>query len=97
VIHRSPTVNRRTRCWRWVFSRQRSLCALTLVIQGAEDFTTPTSLARALVNRIEAPHKAFVTIKGGHFAVFMNSSDFLRDMQAGEPEANRSKASSPEP
>jgi pimeloyl-ACP methyl ester carboxylesterase len=53
-----------------------------LVIQGAEDFTTPTSLARAFVDRIEAPHKSFVTIKGGHFAVFMNSSDFLREMQA---------------
>jgi pimeloyl-ACP methyl ester carboxylesterase len=52
------------------------------VIQGAEDFTTPTSLARAFVDRIEAPRKAFVTIMGGHFAVFMNPSDFLKELGA---------------
>jgi pimeloyl-ACP methyl ester carboxylesterase len=48
------------------------------VIQGAEDFTTPTSLARSFVESIRAPAKAFVTIEGGgHFAVFMKSSAFL--------------------
>lgn len=48
------------------------------VIQGAEDFTTPTSLARAFVDSIRAPAKAFVSIEGGgHFAVFMKSSAFL--------------------
>ena len=52
------------------------------VIQGAEDFTTPTSLAKSFVDDIEAPHKAFVTIKGGHFAVFMNSPEFLKQMSA---------------
>ena len=52
------------------------------VIQGAEDFTTPTSVASAFVDSIEAPHKRFVTIKGGHFAVFMNSSEFLKEMSA---------------
>jgi pimeloyl-ACP methyl ester carboxylesterase len=50
------------------------------VIQGAEDFTTPTSLARAFVDGIEAPQKAFVTIDGGHFAVFMNPSGFLKEL-----------------
>jgi pimeloyl-ACP methyl ester carboxylesterase len=50
------------------------------VIQGSEDFTTPTSLARALVDGVEAPRKVFVTIKGGHFAAFMNSSEFLREL-----------------
>ena len=48
------------------------------VIQGAEDFTTPTSLAKAFVDGVEAPRKALVTINGGHFAVFMNSSEFLK-------------------
>jgi pimeloyl-ACP methyl ester carboxylesterase len=49
------------------------------VIQGAEDFTTPTPLARALVDSIRAPAKAFVTIEGGgHFAVFMKSNEFLQ-------------------
>ena len=48
------------------------------VIQGAEDFTTPTSLARSFVDSIRAPAKAFVPIEGGgHFAVFMKSSAFL--------------------
>jgi pimeloyl-ACP methyl ester carboxylesterase len=48
------------------------------VIQGAEDFTTPTGLARSFVDSIRAPAKGFVTIQGGgHFAVFMKSSAFL--------------------
>jgi pimeloyl-ACP methyl ester carboxylesterase len=51
------------------------------VIQGAEDFTTPTSLARELVNSIRAPAKAFVPIDGGgHFAVFMKSDAFLNEL-----------------
>jgi pimeloyl-ACP methyl ester carboxylesterase len=52
------------------------------VIQGVDDFTTPTSLAKAFVDGVEAPHKAFVTIKGGHFAVFMNASEFLKELSA---------------
>lgn len=51
------------------------------VIQGAEDFTTPTSLARALVDSIRAPRKAFVPIEGGgHFAVFMKPDAFLKEL-----------------
>jgi pimeloyl-ACP methyl ester carboxylesterase len=52
------------------------------VIQGADDFTTPTSLARTFVDGVEAPRKAFVTIKGGHFAVFMNTPEFLKELGA---------------
>ncbi len=51
-----------------------------LVIQGAEDFTTPTSLAKTFVDQVRAPRKAFVAIEGGHFAVFMQSSAFLREL-----------------
>jgi len=47
------------------------------VIQGAEDFTTPTSLAKTFVESIRAPSKEFVTIEGGHFAVFMKTAAFL--------------------
>ncbi len=48
------------------------------VIQGAEDHTTPTSLARSFVDSIRAPAKAFVPIdEGGDFAVFMKSRAFL--------------------
>jgi pimeloyl-ACP methyl ester carboxylesterase len=51
------------------------------VIQGAEDFTTPTSLAQSFVSVIRAPKKAFVPIAGGgHFAVFMKSAEFLRQL-----------------
>jgi pimeloyl-ACP methyl ester carboxylesterase len=50
------------------------------VIQGSEDFTTPTSLARKFVDGVEAPRKAFATIKGGHFAAFMNPSEFLTEL-----------------
>lgn len=53
------------------------------VIQGAEDFTTPTSLANEFVASLRAPHKEFVTIPGaGHFAVFMKSDEFLRELVA---------------
>jgi pimeloyl-ACP methyl ester carboxylesterase len=51
------------------------------VIQGAEDFTTPTGLARELVASIQAPRKEFVTIPGaGHFAVFMKTDEFLQEL-----------------
>jgi pimeloyl-ACP methyl ester carboxylesterase len=50
-------------------------------IQGAEDFTTPTALARNYLNSIKAPRKEFVTINsGGHFAVFMHSDQFLQEL-----------------
>jgi pimeloyl-ACP methyl ester carboxylesterase len=50
-------------------------------IQGAEDFTTPTSLARNYLDSIKAPRKEFVTItNGGHFAVFMHSDQFLQEL-----------------
>ena len=53
------------------------------VIQGAEDYTTPTSLARTFVSSIRAPRKAFVAIEGGgHFAVFMKSDLFLKELVA---------------
>lgn len=51
------------------------------VIQGAEDFTTPTALAKGFVDSIRAPRKAFVAIGGGgHFAVFMRSNAFLSEL-----------------
>jgi pimeloyl-ACP methyl ester carboxylesterase len=51
------------------------------VIQGADDFTTPTELARRYLDSIKAPRKAFVAITGGgHFAVFMKSDQFLKEL-----------------
>ena len=53
------------------------------VIQGAEDFTTPTSLAREYLDSIQAPRKAFVAIEGGgHFAVFTKSDVFVKELVA---------------
>ena len=50
-------------------------------IQGAEDFTTPTALARNYLDSIKAPRKEFVTINGGgHFAVFMHADQFLQEL-----------------
>jgi pimeloyl-ACP methyl ester carboxylesterase len=50
--------------------------------EGTEDFTTPTELARQYFQAIQAPRKKFVPISGGHFAVFMNSDQFLREIVA---------------
>jgi pimeloyl-ACP methyl ester carboxylesterase len=50
------------------------------VIQGVNDFTTPTILAKEFLDNVKAPKKAFSTIKGGHFAVFTNSSEFLKEL-----------------
>jgi pimeloyl-ACP methyl ester carboxylesterase len=49
-------------------------------IQGAEDFTTSTALAREYFTSINAPHKEFVAIPGGHFAVFLKSTEFLSEL-----------------
>lgn len=52
------------------------------VIQGAEDFTTPTSLAKAYLDSLHAPRKAFATIDGaGHFAVFTKQDVFLKELR----------------
>lgn len=50
--------------------------------QGTEDFTSPTAQARQYFDQIKAPHKEFVPIPGGHFAVFMNSDYFLKELVA---------------
>jgi pimeloyl-ACP methyl ester carboxylesterase len=53
------------------------------VIQGAEDFTTPTSLAKTYLKSLHAPRKAFATIDGaGHFAVFTRQEVFLKELRA---------------
>lgn len=52
------------------------------VIQGAEDYTTPVSLARSYVDALHAPGKAFTTIEGaGHFAVFTKQDEFLKELK----------------
>jgi pimeloyl-ACP methyl ester carboxylesterase len=53
------------------------------VIQGAEDFTTPASLAKTYLDSLHAPRKAFATIDGaGHFAVFTKQDAFLKELRA---------------
>ena len=52
------------------------------VIQGSEDYTTPTSLAKAYLNSIVAPRKGFGTIpRAGHFAVFTKQDEFLKELR----------------
>jgi pimeloyl-ACP methyl ester carboxylesterase len=50
------------------------------VFEGDEDFTTPTALARQYVKSMKAPHKEFVPIHGGHFAMFIHSDEFLQEL-----------------
>jgi pimeloyl-ACP methyl ester carboxylesterase len=48
------------------------------VIQGAQDCSTPTELAKSWLDSISAPSKHWATIPGeGHFAVFIKSDEFL--------------------
>jgi pimeloyl-ACP methyl ester carboxylesterase len=67
------------------------------IIQGAEDFTTPTRLARTFMGSIRAPHKEFIAIpNAGHFAVFIRSDEFLRELLSRvRPLATNERTSSP--
>lgn len=48
------------------------------VIEGADDLTTPPSLARAFVRRISAPQKRYMVVpNAGHFAMFVRPDAFL--------------------
>jgi len=51
------------------------------VFEGDEDFTTRRPrLARQYVKSMKAPRKEFVPIHGGHFAMFIHSDEFLREL-----------------
>jgi pimeloyl-ACP methyl ester carboxylesterase len=53
------------------------------VIQGEQDCTTPAELAKKYLDSVSAPHKDFVVIPGeGHFAAFIKSDEFLKDLRA---------------
>jgi pimeloyl-ACP methyl ester carboxylesterase len=54
-----------------------------IVIQGEHDCTTPTALAKSYLDSISAPRKDFVVIPGeGHFAAFIKSDVFLKELIA---------------
>ena len=53
------------------------------VFEGDEDFTTPTALARRYFKLMKAPRKQFVPIHGGHFAMFIHSDEFRRELVKG--------------
>ncbi|MGH7101410.1 MAG: alpha/beta fold hydrolase [Acetobacteraceae bacterium] len=58
------------------------------VIQGRDDHVVSDAAAKAYVAAVRAPHKAFVAIDGGHFACFMNPTEFvstLRKLVLGKP------------
>lgn len=49
------------------------------IFQGAEDDLTPAPLARAWLDEIDAPRKAFALIPGeGHGAIFSQPETFIR-------------------
>jgi pimeloyl-ACP methyl ester carboxylesterase len=48
-----------------------------VVVQGRDDRIAPTDVARVYVEKVKAPAKAFVEIRGGHFAVYTNQQEFL--------------------
>ena len=51
------------------------------IFQGEEDFTASTVLAQQYEETMKAPQKAYVLIRGGgHFAVFMKSDQFLKEL-----------------
>ena len=59
------------------------LAVPVFVIQGAEDYTTPVSLAKTYLNSLHAPRKGFATIEdAGHFAVFTKQDEFLKVLRA---------------
>lgn len=60
-------------------SNTRMLGTRLCVIQGNLDTFTPTPIARALYNHIDAPSKQFAEIVGaGHFAAMTHPDEFLR-------------------
>jgi pimeloyl-ACP methyl ester carboxylesterase len=65
------------------------------VVQGENDCTTPAELAHSYLDSVSAPHKEFIVIPGeGHFAVFIKSDLFLKDLVArvlpvAKPKPNR--------
>jgi hypothetical protein len=51
-------------------------------VQGTEDITTVTALAKAYFDRVDAPSKRFVTLAGvGHLAIFTDRAGFLRALE----------------
>ena len=66
------------------FDARREVPRLTapyVVIQGRDDHITPTDLARAYVEEVRAPRKAFVPIDGGHLACFTNPDGMARALR----------------
>jgi proline iminopeptidase len=51
------------------------------VIQGRDDHITSFSAAKAWVESVHAPAKAFLPIDGGHFACFTDSREFLAALE----------------
>jgi pimeloyl-ACP methyl ester carboxylesterase len=51
-------------------------------IQGTEDITTVTALAKRYFDRIDAPTKRFITLAGaGHLAIFRDRVGFLKALE----------------
>lgn len=61
----------------------RPFAVPVVIIQGDEDIQTPTVLARAWFDKLQAPEKQFVLIPGGgHTAIFMTPEAFHAVLKA---------------
>ncbi len=61
-----------------------------VVIQGLQDHAVSFDAAKAWIDQVKAPAKAFVAIDGGHFACFTNPEGFVAALrQTVLPLANR--------
>jgi pimeloyl-ACP methyl ester carboxylesterase len=66
-----------------LFARVRRVQVPMLVIQGSNDLNTPTDVARAYFEHVEAPEKEFVIIEGaGHFPHLTHAPQFLVALRA---------------
>jgi pimeloyl-ACP methyl ester carboxylesterase len=53
-----------------------------VLIQGTEDITTVTALAKSYFDRIDAPNKRFISLAGaGHLAIFRDRIGFLEALE----------------
>ena len=48
-----------------------------VVLQGSDDHIMPTDVARGYLEKVRAPAKSFVEIRGGHFACYTNPQGVL--------------------
>jgi pimeloyl-ACP methyl ester carboxylesterase len=63
-----------------------------VLIQGSDDLNTPTEVAKAYFEQVDAPSKKFVVIDGaGHFAHLTHAPQFLSALREHSNSAFRTR------